>query len=144
MITVKPRLIDIAMSDLARLYVMSADDRFADLFFDETEGANAVLDRFVVFYVSEWSVEAQRELALALDASLLLKKEQLLVNLTPSGWFLFEDPVDAFYGYVARRLSHHRNRIDLEDAEILWDPMMPSDLSRIFGPLPTHDWSEFY
>ena len=143
MIAIKPRFIDIALGDLAGLYVMSFDDRFADLSFQDVQQANAILDRFVISYVSAWSTEAQRELSLALDALLLFRKEQLLVNLTPSGWFLFDDPVDAFYGYVARSLSNYRNTIDLEGAEILWDPVAPKDIARMFGPLPMHDWSEF-
>lgn len=143
MIIVRERILDLALSKLAGLYQMSFDHRFARLFFEDLDGAHAILDQLVLHYVFDWSTEAQRELAIALEASLLFRKDQLAVNLTPSSWFLFPDPAEVFYGYVLQELGAHQITANLRDVEIHWDPGPIDDLILRYGPLHTHDWSKF-
>lgn len=133
-----------AFHEFAGLYIGGSDDRFEELFFEDLEGAHRVLDRLIVPYLKQWPDEAKRELGFSLGASLVFRRAQLIGSVTPTNWNDFPDPADALYGYVFWRLFPGRSLTDLANAEISWDVGPIENFLEHQGPLPVHDWAEFY
>ena len=140
MITAREQVLHLVFHDFTNLYVNSSDDHFDELWFDDLDGAQQIVDKLILRYTEQWPIEAKRELGFALGASLVHRRPQMTGWALGTQWEGFDDPADALYGYVFWELFPGRGLSSFVDKEINWDS---TPLDEAWGQLPAHDWSEF-